>query len=302
MEIFCSTIIPTINRSTLSLSICSVLDQSLRAADFEVIVVNDRGQPLPSMDWQYSPRVRVIETNRRERSVARNVGAAIAMGKYLHFLDDDDLLLPGSLEAFWGLDQSKGRDVIWLYGGYQTVDNGGNLIEQFYPGITGNVFALLVAGESIPFQASLLDARTFHSAGAFDPSPRIIGVEDRDLGRRMAFYGSVAFLPELVAQIRIGEQGSTTNWDTIAESDRWGREKALSMEESLARLRDSAYSGFWRGRVSRACFASSIWNLKRKNLLIAVSRAAAGLFFANWRTLTPDFWRGMGILTNDDSD
>ena len=56
-------------------------DLRIEAADFEVIVVNDSGQPLPDMDWQHCPRVRVIDTNRRERSVARNTGAAIAQGK-----------------------------------------------------------------------------------------------------------------------------------------------------------------------------------------------------------------------------
>jgi len=55
------------------------------ADDFEVIIVNDSGQPLPEADWQKSKRVRIINTNRRERSVARNAGAAIARGRYLHF-------------------------------------------------------------------------------------------------------------------------------------------------------------------------------------------------------------------------
>ena len=73
---FSSTIIPTINRSTLSRAVQSVLDQQFTQDEFEVIVVNDSGNPLPDMPWMHSLRVRVIETNRRERSVARNTGAA----------------------------------------------------------------------------------------------------------------------------------------------------------------------------------------------------------------------------------
>jgi glycosyltransferase involved in cell wall biosynthesis len=292
MDAFCSTIIPTINRSTLSRAVCSVLDQTFTGADFEVIVVNDSGQPLPDMDWQHSERVRVIITQRRERSVARNTGAAIAQGKYLHFLDDDDLLTPGALEAFWMLDQAA-SDAAWLYGSYQTVDNDGALVDEFHPGVTGNLFALLIAGEGIPFQASLLQARHFHRVGGFDPSPIITGVEDRDLGRRIALTGTAAYTPAIVAKIRIGEQGSTTNWSTLAESDRWGREKALSAPNAFARLRASATSGLWQGRVSRAYFASAVWNWKRKNLFTAASRAAAGLAFGGWHTLSPDFWHGL---------
>ena len=104
---FCSTVIPTIGRSTLSRAVCSVLQQSFTADEFEVIVVNDSGSPLPDADWQHSDHVRVLHTNRRERSVARNTGAAIAEGRYLHFLDDDDWLLPGALKTFWDLQPDQ---------------------------------------------------------------------------------------------------------------------------------------------------------------------------------------------------
>src|SRR4030067_3850837 len=103
---FCSTVIPAIGRPTLSRAVHSVLDQSFTADDFEVIVVNDSGAPLAEADWQNSERVRTMHTNRRERGVARNTGAAIAKGGYLHFLDDDDVLLPGALQAFWEFDQT----------------------------------------------------------------------------------------------------------------------------------------------------------------------------------------------------
>lgn len=286
---FCSTVIPTIGRPTLSRAVYSVLDQTFTADDFEVIVVNDSGQLLPEMDWQYSERVRVIDTNRRERSVARNTGAAIAKGRYLHFLDDDDLLLPGALEAFWALDQSS--DAIWLYGSYQSVDNDGNLVDEFHPRVSGNIFALLVAGESIPFQASLLQTKQFYVAGAFDP--KITGVEDRDLGRRIALFGTAAGTSAVVAKIRVGEQGSTTDWSMLVERDRWGREKALNEQGAFARLWASANSSYLHGRVSRAYFASAVWNLQRKNIFMAASRATLGMVFAGCHLLSKEFWRGL---------
>ena len=132
---FSSTIIPTINRSSLSRTVYSVLEQNFTVEDFEVIVVNDSGKPLPDMEWQHSERVHILNTNRRERSVARNAGAAIAKGRYLHFLDDDDILLSGALDALWRLDQEH-SDAVWLYGSYRSVDNLGNLVEEFYPEVT----------------------------------------------------------------------------------------------------------------------------------------------------------------------
>ena len=82
---FCSTIIPTVNRPTLSRAVHSVLNQEFDRDDFEVIVVNDSGKQLPDAEWQKSDQVRVINTNRCKLSVARNTGAAIAKGRYLHF-------------------------------------------------------------------------------------------------------------------------------------------------------------------------------------------------------------------------
>ena len=299
MAVFSSTIIPTINRSTLSRAVCSVLDQEFDVEKFEAIIVNDSGNPLPEMEWMHSERVRVVDTYRHERSVARNTGAAIAKGRYLHFLDDDDLMLPGALRAFWELDQHKG-DAIWLNGSYQSVDNHGDVIENIRPENNGNNFALLVSGEGIPLQASLVDSRYFFKAGCFDP--KITGVEDRDLGRRLAMIGDIRYTNTLVAQIRIGMVGSTTNWSIIAEGDRQSRENALNLKGSFSRLWASAKncnwhgqikSSYWHGRVLRSYIASMAWNLRHGNWLSAFSRGIAGVAFMNWQIFSPDFWRGI---------
>ncbi len=287
---FCSTIIPTVNRPTLSRAVCSVLSQHLSGGEFEVIIVNDSGVQLPDMEWQRSPRVRVTGTHRRERSVARNTGAGIARGKYLHFLDDDDVLLPGALEAFWRVSKTTKAD--WLYAYWQTADNAGTLVDEFRPGLDGNIFALLVAGEGIPLQSSLVRADAFFEAGGFDSSSVILGVEDRDLGRRLALSGAIACVPHVAAQIRIGEGGSTTCWSTLAESDRRAREKALGEREAFQRLRASATSSYWQGRVCRALFGSMVWNARRLNLLTATQRIMPGLLMSS-SMLSPDFWRGV---------
>ena len=254
MSIFCSTIIPTVNRPTLSRAVGSV-STNTHWGEFEVVVVNDSGLPLPDMDFrQHSNQVAVVDTNRLERSVARNTGAAIARGKYLHF-DDDDVLLPGALAHFWDLDQEG--TFAWLCGSYETVDNCGHLIEEIHPEIEGNCFALLTTGEGIPLQASLVRADQFFAAGEFDDS--LVGVEDRDLGRRLALVNEIAYTSALVARIRIGQEGSTTNWGSIAGEDRRGREKAPCIRvhfgacwiPSICALqKGKLYPSYWRAAAS----------------------------------------------------
>jgi len=89
---FCSTIIPTIARLKLERAVESALAQPLSPDEHEIIVVNDSARPLPAAIWQKAPNVSIVSTNRHERSIARNTGAALATGRYLHFLDDDDWL------------------------------------------------------------------------------------------------------------------------------------------------------------------------------------------------------------------
>lgn len=287
---FCSAVIPTINRDTLSRAVYSVLNQEFSADDFEVIVVNDSGKPLPGLDWQQSEHVRVVTTQKRERSVARNTGAAVAQGDYLYFLDDDDIMLPGALQAFWELAQTT--DAAWLFGSYQTVDNDGNVVMEFHPDLSGNIFAIVVAGESIPLQASLIRPKEFYAAGEFDAN--FTSTQDRDLGRRIALLGSVAKTPCLVTQIRVGEVGSSTIWSNTSEFDRQGREKALNQSGAFTRLWDSAGGKpHDHGRVSRSYLASAVWNLKRKNILRATSRLFSMLAFGAPYTLSPEFWGGM---------
>jgi glycosyltransferase involved in cell wall biosynthesis len=287
---FCSAIIPTINRSTLSRAVYSVLNQEFKADEFEVIVVNDTGQPLPEAEWQGLKNVQVITTQRRERSAARNAGAAIARGKYLYFLDDDDIMLPGALQVFWKL--SKLSDAAWLYGGYQLVDNDGRVIEEFRPEINGNIFAYLVAGEGIPLQVSLLRADAFYDAGEFDVY--FTGAQDRDLGRRIALRYQVESTSELVAQIRVGQIKSSTVWSTLPEFDRLGREKAFEQPNSFEALWDSARkNGNLHGRVSRAYLASAIWNLKHKYIFRAGSRLASMVAFGLPFILLSGFWQGV---------
>jgi len=294
---FCSTVIPTIGRPTLARAVDSVLQQSFAAAEFEVIVVNDSGRPLPGADWQRSDRVHVLHTDRRERSVARNTGAAIARGKYLHFLDDDDWLLPGGLKSLWQLARSS--DAGWLHGGTQLVDRQGNNLIQLHHGMVGNCFSQVLAGEWIPLQSSLVEAQVFLAAGGFDPT--IAGAEDIDLCRRIALRSDLAGTDQNVACVSMGREGSTTDYGRHKLDRRWAREKVLNEPGAFTRLDHSARQSltnrsYWHGRVARVYLTSVVWNLQRRRPFTAGSRMAFGLTslaLAGRHLFAMDFWQAL---------
>lgn len=289
---FCTTVIPTIGRPTLQRAVTSLLEQESATADFEIIVVNDSGRPLPAAAWQASPKVTLIDTNRRERSVARNAGAALARGRYLHFLDDDDWLAPSALSNLWKLAQAG--HVAWLYGAAQLVNRKGKALIQLQPDLGGNCFVQAMAGEWIPLQASLVDAQLFFTLGGFNP--HLTGPEDNDLLRRFTLHGTVASTPDLVAYISWGHAGSTTPHDRHAEQSRWAREKILNVSGVFTRMRASARSSDWQGRMARIYLTSALWNLRHKHLFTAVSRTVFGLAalaLAGAGLLSPGFWRAL---------
>lgn len=101
-----SVVIPTHGRAELlNEAIQSVLRQTV--SDFECVVVDDGSPQAPSVPDD--PRIRVV---RREATggpaAARNTGLGAARGRYVTFLDDDDLWLPHRLElARKGLTEAE---------------------------------------------------------------------------------------------------------------------------------------------------------------------------------------------------
>ncbi|MDQ3247644.1 MAG: glycosyltransferase family 2 protein [Chloroflexota bacterium] len=298
---FCSTVIPTIGRPTLARAVTSVLDQVLTRADFEIIVVNDSGQRLVDETWQQAACVRIVETQQHERSVARNTGAALARGKYLHFLDDDDWLLPGALERFWTLAQTA-KAAGWLYGATQLVDRAGQPLLPLHHKLTGNCLIQTLAGEWIPLQASLIKTETFFDVGGFNPL--LTGPEDIDLLRRIALHSDLAGDESLVACVGMGQTNSSTNQASHAPQSRWAREQILNQPGVLGRLHNSIRSAVqpessaagWHGRLLRIYLTSLLWNVQRGKLTTAISRAAfatAGLIAAGTHVVSAEFWRAI---------
>lgn len=92
-----SVVVPTYRRpGLLGEAVASVLAQSRR--DLECVVVDDAGAPPAAV--HDDPRVRLIRrTSNGGLSAARNTGIAAARGRYVTFLDDDDVLAPDRLDC-----------------------------------------------------------------------------------------------------------------------------------------------------------------------------------------------------------
>jgi glycosyltransferase involved in cell wall biosynthesis len=97
---FFSVIVPTFNRvELLKSAVDSILAQ--RYADFELIIVDD-GSRDKTLEYLRALGVKatVLRQSNQGPGSARNRGARIATGKYLAFLDSDDVWFPWTLEVY----------------------------------------------------------------------------------------------------------------------------------------------------------------------------------------------------------
>jgi len=289
IDIICTTVIPTVGRSTLSRAVKSVLEQVSLIEEFEVIVINDSGKSLAEADWQKSERVQIINTNMQERSVARNTGATIAKGKYLHFLDDDDWLVSDAYRHLRELSQASNAK--WLYGMTQLLDRQDRPLIQLRHNLHGNCFVQAMAGEWIPLQSSWIERKTFMRVGGFNPL--LAGPEDIDILRRLLLKEEIAETPNLIARVVMAGEGSTTNYVQHPQASRWARESILDDTDSRARMDMSAASPFWKGRMLRIYLTSAVWNVQHRRYLTVVSRlffSMVSFLFAGRSIFSKDFW------------
>jgi glycosyltransferase involved in cell wall biosynthesis len=286
-----STIIATIGRPTLARAITSVLSQD-SPVNFEVIVVNDSGKSLPVEDWHYSERVTILNTNRRERCVARNAGAAIAQGAYLHFLDDDDWMLPGAFKELWKV--AHGSNASLIYGATKVVDKDGKHRAEHHIGVNGNAFVQVVAGELFPLVSSFFESKVFFEVGGFNP--RFVWAEDWDIGRRVALRSDVVSTHFPVACLVRDKENTTTNYDKGGVRNILSINFILDEKGSFTRMLASAQNHYWRGKMVRTYLIGIVWKLKERKLLKALSRASEAaasliLFAADMSSLV--FWKSL---------
>lgn len=241
-----SIILTTYNRpDLLQDALASVGKQTLR--DFEVILINDNGEPVEHLLAAYDFPITYIRQGRNQGlSAARNAGLALARGLYVVYLDDDDIYLPNHLavlaEAF---EQHPGSII---YTGVEYVNEkleDGQRIE-FGRGqpFKHEVFDRdrLFVQNYIPVNTWAHPRQMLTTVGEFDTS--LAAFEDWDMLLRLATRYPFVHVPIVTSEVHIRAPG--------AGSDHMlGRERKnfpALYRQLYERYSGSASEGLQRGR------------------------------------------------------
>ncbi len=204
-----SVVITTFNHARFLADAISSARSQTRPAE-EIIVVDDGSTDNPAAVVADFPGVHLIRQLHHGLAAARNTGWRATQGKYVVFLDADDLLLAdaigSNLRRF-----DRNPDCAFVYGAYRIVDGEGRLLYLPTPNaIGGDPYATFLGGNSIGMHATVMYRREIlQEAGGFDSHLR--ACEDYDLYLRLAQRYKVASGDERIADYRRHDSNMSGN-------------------------------------------------------------------------------------------
>lgn len=208
-----SIIIPTYNRSRyLPEAIKSIQQQTI--ADWEIIVVDDAStdttpQLLAAIS-QSDNRIKHTRNDKNsERGFSRNAGIKMAQGKYLCFLDSDDMFLPHHLETFKNyLQQNPSFSGMLFTNSKLLNENTGQVGLKEVPHYASalNKYGYLL--HYTPNPARVCVTADVFNKFLFDAS--IPGLEDLDLWLHIATAFDIVHIEDYTSLYRVHDESYTT--------------------------------------------------------------------------------------------
>ncbi len=172
-------------------------------------------QPTRRLDYiqaEQDQRIDLIRSAHRGNvGAVRNLGVSHARGRFVAFLDSDDLWKPMKLERQITALQSRGAQ--WSYTGYEIVDDSGRSLKQFVAAQPKEATILnqLLTTEASAAVVSVLVAKDLiDRCGGFSTEPALQCREDHDLVLRLASAAHPSVVSEVLVAVR-EHRGRTTH-------------------------------------------------------------------------------------------
>ncbi len=208
-----SVVIPCFRQAhLLPAALASVFAQTHPAV--EAVVVNDGSDDdTDAVARGFLPRVRYVSQANAGLPAARNAGIEAAAGKYLLFLDADDLLHERAVE--WLVSATGGReDVLAVCGWRKFATDPSVPIDTDFVIPPGDAFPRLIHANPAPPNAYLSSRALVNAVGGFERSLR--SCEDWDLWLRLALAGAAfVAVPQVGAYYRQTPGSMSTNHERM---------------------------------------------------------------------------------------
>lgn len=254
MQPFFSIIIPLYNKeNAIEKTVESVFSQSY--IDYEIIIINDGSTDKSEEKVKAfsDERLKLISTENKGVSPARNLGIELANGKIIAFLDADDYWFPSHLENLYQL-HNRFPEAGLLATNYQFYYSDKKIIQPVFEGIPTEKWSGIVADffkSSVKFRLAWTSAvaakkEVFEAVGNFDEKITLGAGEDTDMWIRIALNYPVAFDNEVSAYYQMSTENrislSRTTERQFSKLDKFKEEEKTNV--SLKKFLDLYRSEF----------------------------------------------------------
>ncbi len=211
-----SIIIPTYNRpGTLKIALESIVAQTYKF--IETIVVNDAGIDVLNVIDTFRDRLSIkyfVHNINKDRSAARNTAIKHASGKYIAYLDDDDIFYPDHIETLVSfLETNNTYKVAYTdaYRAFQEKEHGKYITKnKEIPYSFDFDYDRILTGNFIPTPCIMHYKSCIDVVGIFDET---LGAhEDWDLWIRMSTKFQFAHIRKITCEYSWREDGSSTTF------------------------------------------------------------------------------------------
>lgn len=210
-EYLFSIILTTYNRpGLLKDALESIARQTLR--NFQVILVNDHGDPVESLLAKYDfPITYIYQGKNQGLSAARNAGLKLAAGSYITYLDDDDIYLPNHLAVLAEVFEQNPEVVAYTAVEYVTERLDGEQRIELSRSMPFKHSAYsrerLFVQNYIPVNTWAHPRSMLEAVGGFDTS--LTAFEDWDMLMRLAARYPFLHVPQITAEVHQRTSGGT---------------------------------------------------------------------------------------------
>ncbi|MBX7142821.1 MAG: glycosyltransferase [Oligoflexia bacterium] len=212
-----SVIVPTFNRpDRLQEALKSILAQTMQ--DFEIIVVNDCGQDVSELVTKLDPKGRIhylVHQQNKGLAGSRNTGLHAARGKYIAYLDDDDLFYPEHLETLAKVLESGVAQVAYTdsYRATEEIVNGQRVVRarEVVYSVDFN-YDNIYLSNFIPVLCVMHARACVDRVGPFDEYLK--RTEDWDLWIRMSQAYQFMHIPKVTCEFSWRHDGSSMTSST----------------------------------------------------------------------------------------
>lgn len=211
-----SVIVPTYNRpELLERALTSIDKQTFK--NYEIVVVNDAGVNVWDVVKRHKKTVLIEHMENKGLSASRNTGIKASKGKYVTFLDDDDVILPFNFKV---LVKAMEEGASLAYADYYVWKNETELVKA--PAFDYN--KSILSRRNIMAVFGSMTRRELFELELFDET--LLSHEDYDMWLRMSKHVDFVHVPKYTGYYSIRDgSGQISNQDYHAEWMRIVRKK-----------------------------------------------------------------------------